>query len=789
MTVRLAMAMPRVEDLRLVRGAGRYTDDLAPADAAWAVLVRSPHAHADIKAIDLSIAHSMPGVLCVLSAADYRADGLKPLTHRANPPDALDPSVPWFNRDAGGIVLEWDQPPLVDDRVRFVGEAIALVVATTLGAARDAADQVAVDYDVRPALVDAYAAKSDTGPPIWAEVPNNLALLARLGDPLAVDATIAGSHLVLDRRFHNQRLVNCQMEPRSAFASFDAESGYTVTAGGQGVVRQRAALAMALGVAPASVRLMTPDTGGGFGPRTSLNPEPVLAAWAARRLGRTVRWMSDRTEAFVSDYQARDQWTRIVVGFDESGRFLALRSEQTGNLGAYPLSFAPLANGQRIVPTCYHVPQVYVETQGVITNTTPTVPYRGAGRPEAHFAIERLLDMAARKLDIDRVEIRRRNLVSRSAMPYRSATGLTYDSGDFRGNIDAVLALSDWNGFAARRAESSARGTLRGIAVCNYVETPVGAAVEKAVLTVQSHGDVKIISGTQSTGQGHETTFAQVVAAMLDIDPARVHLRTGDTRFVTMGGGTHSDRSARLLGALLHKGCTNLIRLGQDAAAVLLDEEAGALRFGAGAFHARDGRSCSLYDIARAFENGSLPTQMGTAFATSEEINGRIPAYPTGCAACEVEVDPETGEVSIVRYSSVDDVGQPINPLVVDGQVHGGIVQGAGQALCKNFAIDRSSGQVLSASFMDYGLMRASDLPSFDVALAEDPTTHPDNPLRIKGGGEGGITPATAVIINALIDALQPLGIEHIEMPATPLRVWTAIQNAKVRRLQAEAAE
>ena len=454
----LGKSLPRFEDLRLVRGEGRYTNDLSPDGACWSYVVRSPHAHAMLLGMNVDAARRSPGVLAVLTAEDYRADGLRPIRHAANPPDALDPNAPSFVPSPTTTALEWAQPPLAGDRVRYVGEAIALVVAETLAAARDAAELIEVDYDVLPAVVKIVDALAADAPQLWPDVPNNLCLSATMGDKNAVDTAFASAHLVVDRVFQNQRTANCQMEPRAAIGQYDETEGYTIIAGSQGVVRQRASLVSALAVAPERVRVISPDVGGGFGARTALNVEPVLVAWASRRVGRPVLWNSDRTEAFLSDYQGRDQWARVALCFDADGRILALRSEQYGNLGAYPVSFAPLANGQRIAPTCYDIHAVLVETRGVLTNTVPTAPYRGAGRPEAHFAMERLLDLAAPKLGLDRIEIRRRNLISKARMPYGTATGLTYDSGDLVGNMDRVLMLADWDGFPARRAASRAAG-------------------------------------------------------------------------------------------------------------------------------------------------------------------------------------------------------------------------------------------------------------------------------------------------------------------------------------------
>lgn len=770
----IGTSQPRLEDIRLVRGQGRYTDDIAPGDAAWAFVVRSSHAHAGLT-VDASAALGQPGVLAVLTARDYEADGLQPVHHAANPPDAIDPTIPSFDPVRCAAYSELRQPPLAHDRVRFVGEAIALVVAETLAQARDAGDFVLADYRALPAVTDALAALSPEAPQLWDEIPGNRALDTRIGDAEAVERAFAQAAFAVERRFHNQRLVNCQMEPRAVFASYDEDAGYTVVAGSQGVLRQRMGLASALAVDPGRIRVISPDVGGGFGPRTALNVEAVLLAWAARRLGRCVRWRSDRTEAFLGDFQGRDQWTEAALAFDAQGRILAMRSRQTTNLGAYPVSFAPLANGQRIAPTCYAIPHALVETRGVVTNTAPTVPYRGAGRPEAHFAMERLLDIAARKLGIDRIELRRRNLILPEQLPYRSATGLTYDSGDLPGNMDAAMQLADWSGFAERRRQSEAKGLLRGIGLANYIESPVGAPIERVELTVLSEARVELVTGTQSTGQGHETVFAQVAAALLELPIETIDVVTGDTNVVKAGGGTHSDRSARLVSALLHGASKALLDRAAEAAALHLGADRAKLRYEEGRFRVPGGDAgVGLFEIARAMERGFLPGRLGPRLAASEEIGKRIPVHPTGCAVCEVEVDPGTGTIEILRYSTVDDVGQPLNPLIVDGQIHGGIAQGVGQALLEALALD-ADGQVLSASFMDYAVPRADIFPALDVTLAEDLTLGPDNPLRVKGAGEGGITPATAAVINAAVDALSGFGIEHLEMPATPFRVWAAI--------------
>jgi carbon-monoxide dehydrogenase large subunit len=760
--------LPRVEDLRLVAGKGRYTDDIHPSDAAWACVVRSPHAHADIKRIDTCAAANASGVLAVLTAADYRADGHRGIGHVAVPTTAHDAFKPSVVPTPDSPVFDQPHWPLAADRVRYPGEGVAVVIAETLDQARDAAELVTVDYEELPAVISIPAALAADAPQIWPDARRNTAFRTGFGDAAAVERAFAGAAVVIEHEFRNSRVANAQMEPRSAIGVY--ENGVTtLISGSQGVSRQRVVLAGCLGVPPDKVQVVCPDVGGGFGPRSNLYPEQVLVCWAARRLRRPVRWTSDRSEAFLTDYQGRDMTTRAALAVAADGRILALRAELLGNIGAHTVTFVPLFNGYRVLTSVYDIPAAYAELCGVLTNTVPTAPYRGAGRPEAMHVIERLLDMAARRLNLDRVEIRRRNMIAKSALPYRNPMGLNYDSGDFHGNMQAALDHADWAGFAARRDASRRDGRRRGIAVASYIEAPVGAPREKVVVTVRADETVEIVAGTQSTGQGHETTFAQVIADHLGVPFERIRLVTGDTAVVTVGGGTHSARSMRIAGTLLVQAATDLVERGRALAAPLLNASPADLTFVEGRFRApHSDRSLSLFDLARDHE-----------LVAPAEFSGRIPAHPTGCAVCELEVDPETGMVDILRYTSVDDVGQAINPLIVDGQTHGGIVQGIGQALSETVALDPATGQVLSGSFMDYGMPRADRLPSFRVELAEDPTA--GNPLRVKGGGEGGITPATAAVINALVDALAEFGVDDIEMPATPCRVWSALARARRR--------
>jgi carbon-monoxide dehydrogenase large subunit len=492
-----------------------------------------------------------------------------------------------------------------------------------------------------------------------------------------------------------------------------------------------------------------------------------------------VRWTSDRTEAFLTDYTARDVATAARLAFDRRGRMLALALELTANIGAHTVSYVPLSNGYRVAPTVYDVPIAWVRLRGVMTNTVPTAPFRGAGRPEATAVMERLIDIAARRLKIDRVELRRRNLIRHDRLPHRTATGLTYDSGDFAGNLTRALACADWDGFPARRKEARRRGRLLGIGVVNYVETPVGMPHERLALKVSAEGGVDLVVGTQSSGQGHETSFRQVMADQLGVAPEAINFVGGDSALLASGGGTHSDRSMRLAGALMVETSRSVIDKARRIAAVMLDVAADDIAFTDGLFVApNSNRRLTLFDVARALDDLPLPDDLRGPLAAEATFTGRIPAYPTGAAVCEAEVDQETGTIEIRRYTSIDDGGQAINPLILHGQVHGGVAQGVGQAMMEAAVYEPGSGQLLSASFLDYGMPRADHLPcQLEVELTEDPTK--GNALRVKGGGEAGITPSSAVLMNAVMDALADIGIEHMDMPATPQRVWRAIRDAR----------
>ena len=771
--------LPRFEDQRLVAGRGRFTDDIVFDGQAYAAFVRSPHPHARIRSIDTGVAAKLPGVVAIFTAKDYAAAGGRGIGHMANPAGTHDVKVKAFTGPGRQTPFETPHLPLAGERVRFVGEPVAMVIAETQSAAQDAAENVVVLYDVLPAVTDSIAALALDALQLHDELPGNLALETAFGDQAASEAAFAAAHLVVAQTFRNQRIASAHLEPRAAIGAYDeAQSLYTIVTGSQGAVRVKNTIAACLGVPPERVRAITHDVGGAFGLLNNVYPEQVMVAWAARQVGRPVKWTGDRTQAFLTDYQGRDIVTDGRLALAADGKILALAIAMTGNVGGHPVTYVPLSNAYRVTPTVYDIPVATVAIRGVLTNTVPTAPFRGAGRPEATFVVERLIDMAAHRLGMDRIVLRRRNLIRRAQLPYRSATGLIYDSGNFRANMDGAIKLADWDGFPARRRDARKRGKLAGIGLANYVESPVGQPSEYVRVTVQPTRAVEAIAGTQSSGQGHETTFAQVLADRLGITPEEVKLVTGDTAVVPAGGGTHSDRSMRLAGTLLVEASDSIIEQACRVFAALVGCAETDVNFVDGFFESpRSNRRLDIFDIARALSTEeALPPQLRAPLTSEARFTGRIPAYPTGAAVCEVEIDPETGAVTLRRYCSVDDCGQPINPLILHGQVHGGIVQGAGQALSECVTHDPSSGQVLTGSFMDYAMPRADMMPSFKVDLAEDPTK--GNPLRVKGGGEAGITPALAVIMNAVVDALSVHGIEHMDMPATPARIWAAIQAA-----------
>jgi carbon-monoxide dehydrogenase large subunit len=755
----------RKEDARLLTGRGSFSDDLDLPGQAYAVMVRSPHAHARIVAIDASEALAASGALAVLTGADWLGDGLKPIPHR--PFSASPPDVSLSNRDGSAIFIA-PHYPLPADKARFVGEAVAMVVAESLQAAKDAAERVHVDYRPLPAVALATDAAAPAAPLLWEDRNSNVTIDADLGDAAATDAAFARAEHVVRLKTRVQRVTGVPMEPRAALGAHDAATGrYTLYAGSGGVVRQKRELAAMLGVEDRAVRVVARDTGGNFGTKNSFFPEFALVAWASKRLGRPVKWTCERGEAFLSDYQGRDLTVEAELALDASGNFLALRSSNLSNAGAHTASHVPLSKGASVLTSVYGFPTAHVRARAVLSNTPPTTPYRSAGRPEAIFVVERLIDLAARELGLDRVELRRRNLIPESAMPFRNPFGLVYDSGAYAKAMASALALADWDGFAARLEEARARGRLSGIGIANYVEVTSGFPTERAEVTVRPDGRVDAVIGTLSSGQGHETSFAQLLVEWLGVPFESVSLIQGDTDLVSEGGGSHSGRSMRYASIVLGKASQAIVAKGTQVAARLLEVAPADVEFRAGRFSVKGtDRSIGIFEAAA---EGTLTE------AHTETL--RVAGFPYGCQVCEVEVDPETGVVTIVRLAAVDDVGRAVNPLILHGQTHGGFAQGAGQALLEECVYDPESGQMRSATFMDYAIPRADHFPEFLTELSEVPS--PTNPLGIRAGGEGGTTPALAAVANAIVDALAGLGVTHIELPATPERVWRAIRAAR----------
>jgi carbon-monoxide dehydrogenase large subunit len=773
----------RKEDLRLLTGRGRYTVDIDIPNQTRAVLVRSPHAHACIRDIDASAALAIPGVLAVLTGADVLAEGLKPagtdnVAFGPRHVQAQFPDVVLWNRD-GSDMYPSPMLPLATDKARFVGHAVAMVIAESLEIAHDAAEVVIVDYEVLPSVTHTEDAARPDAPLLWPQ-RSNICLDAEVGDAAATETVFAKAAHVVKLKTWIQRVTGVTMEPRAAVAEYDAATDHVTlyAAAGSGAVRTKAGVDMMLGLPPDKLRCLTYDVGGNFGTRNATYPESTLVVWAARKLKRSIKWVADRQEGFAADFQGRDLAAETELALDHDGNFLAMRSQHLGNLGAHDLSIVPLRKAVGLLSSVYDVKSAYVEARGVLSNTPTTVPYRSAGRPEAMFIVERLIDMAARAHGFDRVELRRRNLVGGQAFPYKNCVGVTYDSGEYERVMDAALKLGDWPGFAARRDAAKARGKLLGIGIANYIECTTGIPRERAEVIVQPEGRVDVIIGTQSHGQGHETSFAQCISDWLGVDFDKIKLITGDTDVVPVGGGSNSGRSMRYASILMGYAVDEIVAKGKRIAAHLFEVAPADIAFRDGAFIIEGtDRRLGIYEIAAAAATRSdLAEDLRGKLAAHRDEVFKVAAFPFGCHVCEVEVDPETGVVTLTRYAAVDDVGTAVNPMILHGQTHGAAAQGIGQALWEQCVYDRNSGQLLSGSLMDYALPRADGLPSFKTELSELPC--PTNRLGVRAGGEGGTTPALAVIVNAIVDALSDYGVTHIEMPATPERVWRAMQGA-----------
>jgi len=764
----------RKEDERLLAGAGCYSDDVNLPGQAHACFVRSPHAHARIGSIGTAAALATPGVIAALTGENAAADGIKPLTHSPMPGNPYEEMI-----RPGDVSFIAPHPPIPADRVRFVGEVVAMVIAETPAAARDGAERIAVDWEPLRAVTGSTAAAALDAPVLYEDTPSNVCVDAKAGDDAAVDAAFGRAAYVVRLETWVHRITGVPMEPRAAVGVWDPASGrYTVHAGAGGLGRTQTGVAGALGVPERAVRVTARDVGGNFGTRNSCYPEFALVAWAARRVGRPVKWTSERREAFLADYHGRDLAVRAELALDTEGHFLALRAANTSNVGAHAVSFHPLNKGMALTGTVYRVPTVSIRGRAVVTNTSPTTPYRSAGRPEIMFVTERLIDLAARRHGFDRLELRRKNLVPASAMPYRNAVGTLYDSGDYLAAFDRAVALADWAGVELRRAEARRRGRYRGVGVASYIELNTGFPRERAHITVRPEGSVDVVLGTLSSGQGHATSFAQLVVEWLGVELSQVHLVTGDTDVTVVGGGAHSARALRLAAVVMATASDQIVAKGRRLAAWLLEAAEADVDFSARRFRVKGtDRSVDLFEVAAAARRHDVPeSSRGPLDGLSDETMP-MPSFPYGTAVCEVEVDPETGVVEIVGYTSVDDCGRAVNPMILHGQTHGGIAQGVGQALWETCAYDAESGQLLSSTLMEYALPRADMLPSFTTEISEVPST--SHPLGLRGGGEGGTTPALGAVVNAICDALAELGVEHVEMPATPERVWHAIQAAQ----------
>ncbi|HEY0836520.1 MAG TPA: xanthine dehydrogenase family protein molybdopterin-binding subunit [Azospirillum sp.] len=781
----IGASVRRREDQRFLTGRGTYTDDINRPNQAHAVMLRSPHAHARIRGIDTGAALKAPGVVAVLTGADMAADNVNGLP------------CGWLihNKD-GSPMKEPPHWPLARDRVRYVGDQLAVVIAETREQARDAAELVAVDYEELPAVASIRAALAEGAPAVHDDVPGNVCYDWHLGDAAAVDAAFAQAAHVTTIDLVNQRLVPNAMEPRAAVGEYDRATGdYTLTTTSQNphVIRLLMG-AFVLGIPEHKLRVVAPDVGGGFGSKIFHYAEEAIVTWAARRIGRPIKWTADRSESFLTDAHGRDHVTHAELALDKDGHFLALRVATQANMGAYLSTFAtsiPTYLYATLLAGQYKTPAIYAEVKAVFTTTAPVDAYRGAGRPEACYLIERLVEKAARETGIDRTEIRRRNFIPADAMPYQTPVALQYDTGDFAKNLDLALPAVDYAGFAARKAESARRGKLRGIGFATYIEAcgiapsnvagALGARAglyESAEVRFHPTGSVTVFTGSHSHGQGHETTFAQIVAERFGIPIENVEIVHGDTAKVPFGMGTYGSRSLAVGGSAIVKAMDKVERKARKIAAHLMEAAETDIEVKDGRFTvAGTDKSVGIGDIAlAAYVPHNYPLdELEPGLDEQAFYDPKNFTYPNGCHVCELEIDPDTGVVTIQNFTAVDDFGRVINPMVVEGQVHGGLAQGIGQALYERCVYDEDSGQLLTGSYMDYCMPRADDVPSFAVSWHEDqPCTH--NPLGVKGCGEAGTIGAAAAVMNAVVDALAEHGVTHMDMPATPERVWRAIR-------------
>ncbi|MBI3705596.1 MAG: xanthine dehydrogenase family protein molybdopterin-binding subunit [Rhizobiales bacterium] len=762
----IGQGVPRFEDPRLVRGGGHYIDDVVYPGMAFGVVLRSPHAHARIKSIDVSVAKAAPGVLAVITAADWKASGFGDL-----------PSHPGLKRRGGTPMALPRYPVLAETHVRWVGDCVAFVVAETAAQAMDGAERIAVDYEELPAVTSVAEAVKPGAPRVHDECPDNISFVELIGDKAATDAAFARAAHVVKHRFVINRVTAAAMEPRGAVGLYNAGDGrYTIHSPIQRAHGFRTDLAKMLRVPESRVRVTTGDIGGSFGMKTPIFNETPLVVLASKLTGRAVKWMSTRTEAFLSDAQARDNVTEAELALDADGNFLGLRVKTLAAVGAYLQHNMPafVLNAGTLAGT-YRTPAIHADISAVFTHTNPVRPYRGNGRPEAGYVIERMVDLAAAELKIDAAELRRRNYISPSAMPFKTGLTFTYDCGEFEKNMDLALKLADYKGFERRRKAARQRGKLLGIGLSNTIERAAAPSAEGAEVRFDRGGSATLYSGSVSQGQGHETTFKQLVCDALGLDPNEVRYVQGDTDDVFFGEGTGGSRSATMAGSAFAMATQKVIAKGKQIAAHALQVARDDVKFADGVFSSpKTNRTMTIQEVAADAANpAKIPKDMEPGLIATAVYKAPVNNYPNGCHVCEVEIDMETGVPEIVRYSVIDDVGTVLNPLLVHGQVQGGIAQGAGQALLEDIHFD-ASGQLVTASFMDYAMPRAHNLCAMQIESNPVPTK--TNPLGTKGVGEAGCVGALPAVVNAVVNALAEFGVKHIEMPATPERIWRAMQ-------------
>jgi aerobic carbon-monoxide dehydrogenase large subunit len=766
----IGQSVSRFEDPRLLKGGGRYVGDMVLPGTVFGYVLRSPHAHARIRSIDTAKAKAAPGVLAVLTGADWRASGWGDLP------------VPGGLKRRDGSVFQPPYPALVADRVRWVGDYVAFVVAETYLQALDAAELIAVDYEPLPPVVSTAEASAAGAPRVWDGCPDNIGFVQLFGDKAATDTAFAKADHVVKHRLVINRVTAASMEPRGCLGDYNAAEGrYTIYTTLQRVHPFRAELSSILKVPESDIRVVAGDIGGSFGMKSAVYNEVALVLLASKVVGRPVKWVSTRSESFLCDAQARDNVTEAELALDKNGTFLAMRANVIASIGAYLQTGMPAFTGNiGTLAGVYRIPAMHADVTAVFTHTNPVRPYRGNGRPEAAYVIERLVDLAADELRIDPAELRRKNYIPPDAMPFKTALTFTYDSGEFEKSMDMALELADVRGFERRRTEARKRGKLRGIGLSNTIERAAAGGFEAAEIRFDKSGAATLLAGSVTQGQGHETIFKQIMCDRLGVDPDEVHYIQGDTDQVFVGEGTGGSRSATLGGSAVDIAAQRITAKGKALAAHLLKLDAADVNFADGVFSSpKTNRTLTIKEVAKeAMEPTRLPKDMDVGLIATATYVAPVQNFPNGCHICELEIDEDTGEVEIVRYSVVDDVGTVINPLLLKGQIVGGVAQGVGQILMEDIQFD-GDGQILTGSFMDYAMPRATDISAVEVKSNPVPTR--TNPLGVKGAGEAGCVGAMPAVANALVDALSHLGIRHIEMPATPERLWRAIHHGNAK--------